>query len=213
MKKLAIGCALVMLVALVVAGGGAFFLWQRYVKPMTGTIAEFSQFADIEKQVRNTSAFAAPAAGELTEDMVKRFASVQETMQARLGPRLDQLKAKYKAIDTERRRASFVEAVNAVKDLSGTLVEAKRVQVEALNRAGFSVKEYEWIRTKVYAAAGMVTSGLDLKNIQKMATEAGRGQARAPEETVSEEPARNRELVAPYRKKLQEWVPLAYFGL
>jgi hypothetical protein len=217
MKKFAIGCGVVLLLVVLVVGIGGYVAYTRYVKPMTGAITEFAQLADIEKQVKNTSSFAAPDTGELTEEMLNRFVKVQEAMQARLGTKMDELKAKYdqldKAVKSERRQASFTEAMGALKDLSTIMVEAKHAQVEALNQASFSVREYEWVRKQVYAAVGIVAAGFDVKNIQKMAQEAGRqGEARAEAE-LGDVPERNKELVKPYEKKLQEWAPLAYFGL
>lgn len=214
MKKLAIGCGLALLLAIVVAGVGGFVVWNKYIKPVTGTLTEFAQVAEIEKQVRNTSSFTAPETGELSEEMVGRFVKVQEAMQARLGSRMDELKAKYDQIDkvikSERRQASFTEAMGAMKDLSTIMVEAKRVQVEALNQAGFSVKEYEWIRQQVYAAVGIVAASFDVKDIQRIAQDAGKARE---SEAIEGVPERNKELVAPYEKTLKERAPLAFFGL
>lgn len=218
MKKLAIGCGVVLLVVLVVVGAGGFFLWTKYVRPMTGTITELSQLADIEKQVRNTSSFSQPDSGELTEEMVARFAKVQAAMEGRLGSRMALLKAKYAEIDeamkSERREASFGEAMGALKDLSGIMVEAKKAQVEALNSAGFSVREYEWIRQQVYAAVGMAAASFDVKDLQAMAqrarSEAG---SEEPEELNTTALEHNKRLITPYEKKLREWAPFAYFGL
>lgn len=216
MKKFAIGCGVALLIVIVLVGAGSFFVWNRYVKPVAGTITELSQVADIEKQVKNTASFTAPQTGELTEEMVTRFVTVQQAMQTRLGPRMDDLKAKYelidKAVKSERRKASFGEAMGALKDLSGIMVEAKRAQVEALNQAGFSIKEYEWIRQQVYAAVGVVAASFDVKDMQKIARDAS-NEARSETETLDSVPARNKELVAPFEKQLREWAPLAFFGL
>lgn len=216
MKKFAIGCAVAVLVLLVLVAAGGIMVWNKYVKPMTGSIAELSQIAEIEKAVRNTASFTAPDTGELTEEMVVRFVRVQEAMQARLGPQMTELKAKYdkieQAMKANGRQASFVETMGALKDLSSIVVVAKKAQVEGLNAGGFSVEEYEWIRRQVYAAAGIVTSGFDLKRIKEVAQEAGRGEA-PPEEPIAEVPDRNKALVAPYAEKLKEWAALAFFGL
>lgn len=215
MKKLAIGCGIVALVLVVVVGAGGFFLWNRYVRPMTGAITQLSQVADIEKQVRNTSAFIAPATNELTEQMVSRFVKVQEAMQAKLGTRMADLKAKYDQIDrtikSERRQASFGEAMTALKDLSGLLIDAKRAQVDALNQAGFSVREYEWVRQQVYGAIGVVPAAFDVKDIQRVARSGGK--AEPASEAIGEVPERNKQLVAPHEEKLKEWAPFAFFGL
>jgi hypothetical protein len=217
MKKFAIGCGIVLLVLCVVGGIAGYIAYTRFVKPMAASFTEFAQLSEIEKQVKNTASFTAPDTGELTEEMVSRFVKVQEAMQARLGAKMDQLKAKYdqidKAMKSEKRQASFTEAMSALKDLSTIMVEAKRAQVEALNQAAFSVREYEWVRRQVYGAVGIVAAGFDVKDIKRMAEEAGRGGEPASREAIGDVPERNKELVKPYEKKLQEWAPLAYFGL
>ena len=214
MKKLAIGCGVALLVIIVLGGALLFYGYTRFVKPMTGAITEMSQVADIEKEVRNTSSFTPPATNELTEEMVGRFVKVQEAMQARLGTRMDELKKRYdeidRAIKSERRQASFGEAMTALKDLAKLVVLAKHAQVEALNQVGFSVKEYEWIRQQVYAAVGIAAASFDVKDLQRIAQQAETGRQA---EEIGEVPARNKELVGPYQKKLQEWAPLAFFGL
>lgn len=214
MKKLAIGCGVALLVVVVLGGALLFYGYTRFVRPMTAAITEMSQVGDIEKDVRNTSSFTPPPSNDLTEDMVGRFVKVQEAMQARLGSRMDELKKKYdeieRAMKTERREASVPETMTALKDLAKLIVDAKRAQVEALNQAGFSVKEYEWIRQQVYAAVGMAAAQFDMKDIQRIARQSERDREA---EEIKDVPARNKELVAPYQKKLEEWAPLAFFGL
>jgi hypothetical protein len=221
MKKFAIGCAIVLAVLLVVGGIGGYFVYKKYVAPVVGPMTEFvanaQKMADIEKDIRNKSSFAAPANGELTADMVTRFVNVQSHVQSKLGPRMEELKATYdkldKTLSNEQRKASFTEAVIAMSDLTSLLVDAKRAQVEGLNDAGFSVGEYEWIRTQVYAAVGMVPGGFDVKKLAEQA-KAGNVQGfsggdKAPPPDV---PAKNKELVTAYERQLKEWAPLAFFG-
>jgi hypothetical protein len=216
MKKFAIGCGIVVLVLCVVGGIAGYVAYTKFVKPMAATFTEFAQLSEIEKEVKNTASFSAPDTGELSEAMVSRFVKVQEAMQARLGTKMDQLKAKYdqidKAMKSERRQASFTEGLGALKDLSTIMVEAKRAQVEALNQAAFSIKEYEWVRQQVYAAVGIVAAGFDVKDMKRIAEEARSGGSAEAKE-IGDVPERNKELVKPYEKKLQEWAPLAFFGL
>lgn len=216
MKKLAIGCGVALLVLIVALAAGGYFMWARYIQPMGGAITEFAQIGEIEKQVRNTSSFTAPESGELSEELLGRFVAVQQAIETKLGDRMTALKAKYEELDRttkgERRKASFSEVMSALKDLSSTVVAAKRVQVQALNDAGFSVEEYEWVRQQVYAAVGVAAGGFDLKDLQKLGGEAGDA-ARASADVLERVPERNKQLVAPYEKKLREWAALAYFGL
>ena len=130
---------------------------------------------------------------------------------------MEELKATYdkldKTLSNEQRKASFTEAITAMRDLTTLLVDAKKAQVEGLNDAGFSVKEYEWIRTQVYAAVGMVAGGFDVKKLAEQA-KAGNveGFSGGDKASLPDVPEKSKELVAPYEKQLKEWAPLAFFG-
>lgn len=215
MKKFAIGCLIVAAVLVVVGGClGYFFIW----RPASGYIAsvrQLSELPDIEKQVTNTASFAAPGSGQLTDASVGRFVKVQEAIETSLGPTFTQLKTKYDAMDkvmkSENRQATALEGLTALKDLTGIIVQGKRAQVEALNANGFSLEEYAWVRRQVYAAAGIPLAQLDFSDITKALRSGGDIVKPAPE--VTEVPARNKELVAPYAGKLKEWAALGFFGL
>jgi hypothetical protein len=217
MKKFAIGCAIVLVLLLIVGGVASYFVYSRFVGPIAKFATNMQQVATIEKDVKNTSSFTAPENGELTEAMVTRFVKVQEHIQSKLGPRMDELKTTYDKLDktlkSEKRDASFTEAIGALGDLASLLVETKKAQVEALNQSDFSIHEYEWIRGQVYAAVGIVAAGFDVK---KMAEQAKAGNVQGfsggDKEALPEVPEKNKVLVAPYEKQLKEWAPLAFFG-
>ena len=215
MKKFAIGCLIVAAVVIVVGGIlGYFFIW----RPASSYIASFSQLgeiADLDKQVTNKASFTPPASGELNKELVDRFVKVQEGMEQALGPTFTQLKTKYdvldKAMKSEKREATVLEGVNALKDLATVIVQAKRAQVQALNTTSFSLDEYRWVRGQAYAAAGLPLTQIDLEGIAAAAKEGGNVVRKAPE--PGEIPAVNKELVAPYAEKLKEWIALGFFGL
>jgi hypothetical protein len=217
MKKFAIGCAIVLALLLVVGGVAGYLVYDRLFRPIAQFATNMQQVAEIEKQVKNTSPFTAPDTGELTDQMVSRFVRVQREMQGKLGNRMDELKATYDKLDrnlkSEKRDASFTEVMGAVRDLATLLVDTKKAQVEALNASGFSVREYEWVRTHVYAAVGIAATGFDLK---KLAEEARAGNVTslpgADREALADVPEKNKALVAPYEKQLKEWAPFAFFG-
>ena len=217
MKKLVFGC-LGVFVMLAVVGGILGYVY--IVEPARKYLVAFQQLGQLsalDKEVRNTKAFTPPAHGELTADMVKRFAAVQDAMQAQLGGRFKQLHARYrqlsKEIEAGTRRTDARTVFNALEDLSGVLTEAKRIQVDLLNRMGFSVAEYEWVRDRVYRAAGMAVAGLDFKAIWDAAREGTFDLGTKRPADTGEVPARNKELVKPYLDKMQQWVALAWAGL
>lgn len=217
MKKFAIGCAIVLALLIVVGGIAGYMVYKRFVGPIAQFATNMQQVAEIEKTVKNTSSFTAPDNGELTEAMVSRFVKVQTYMQAKLGPRMEQMKVTYDKLDknlkAEKREASIGEAMGALGDLASLLVETKKAQVEGINEAGFSIAEYEWVRGQVYAAVGIVAAGFDLK---KMAEQAKAGNVQGMQgggnESLPEVPEKNSELVKPYEKQLKDCAPFAFFG-
>lgn len=173
----------------------------------------------MNQQVRKTAAFIPAADNALTRDGVERFIRTQQAIQAKLGPRLDELRAKYRTLDQSHgseHKPSFAELTGALKDLAGLIVEAKRVQVEALNQNDFSLAEYDWTRHRVYEAAGIPVDA----SFEKAMHDIGQGKhvEEAPSTSPGPEPdatvpANNRTLVAPHVKELGERVALAFFGL
>jgi hypothetical protein len=213
MKKLAIGC-LVVVVVLAVAGGiGAYWLYNKG-KGMVASFAQLQEIPKIEAQVQNKGAFTTPDNGELSEEQVARYMSVQRTIKERLGTRVKDLDAKYKALNHKNGgEGSFTDGLEALKDLGTLIVEAKKVQVDALNAQHFSIAEYDWTRTTVYQAAGVPLS----MNFDKVIRQAQAGQA-PTEESLTEAvagavPEKNKALVAPHLEALRDGAGLAFFGL
>jgi hypothetical protein len=214
MKKVVLGC-LGALVLFAVVGGGAMY-WFVY-RPAKEYIASFSQLQEIpklEQQVRNRAAFTPPGTGELTADQLTRFVSAQRMVHDRLGARVKELDAKHKALNKPNgEQPSVIEVLSGLKDLTGLIIDAKRVQIEALNQQRFSLEEYAWTRKTVYAAMGIA-----LGDFQQAIDKASRGErvtadAMTGGPALGEVPDKNKGLVAPFAKQLEEYAGLAFFGL
>lgn len=218
MKKTLIGCLVVMVIMGIGGAIGAYyFLW----RPAKATFVEFTKLQEIPKlnqQVRKTTPFTPPSDNVLTSDAVERFVQTQQTIQTTLGKRVDELDIKYREILHGRPdyKPSWSELTSAYKDLAGIIVDAKRVQVEALNTHNFSLAEYEWTRQRVYEAAGLpinVDFEKFLRGIAEGKIPAGEKQTSTSTEAPATPPERNRALVAPHVKGLGERAGLAAFGL
>ncbi len=215
-KKVALGC-LGVVVLLGIVGGvlGYVFVW-RPARAYITSFKQLGELADIDKTVTNKASFTPPDNGELTEAQVARFVKVQEAMESRLGARNAELKAKYDQLESqqkgENRQPTFTEAMGALRDLTGIIVEAKHAQVDALNASGFSLEEYAWVRGQVYAAAGLPFSEMDLARLAS-AAQSGSREVPTTEVGGSEVPEVNKALVKPYVEKLQQWMMLGVFGL
>lgn len=212
MKKLAIGCAVVLVVFAVIGGVGAYWMYNK-AKGMVTSLTQLQEIPKIEAQVQNRSEFTAPAGGELTEDQVTRYIAVQKTIKDRLGSQVRDLDAKYKTLSAKGHNGSFSDGIEALKDLGALVVAAKKVQVDALNAQHFSLAEYGWTRKAVYAAAGVPLSA----NFEEIVKKAQAGQAPTQESfaeaITGDVPEKNKTLVAPHVELLRENAGLAFFGL
>lgn len=215
MKKLLLGCAVVAVLLVVVGGTAGYFFVYRPAKQYMASFSQLQEVPKLNAGIRNKSAFTAPANGELTPDRVDRFMKAQEAVRTKMGARLEELDAKYKTLDRERGEGEpphVADVMEALKDLGGLIVDAKRAQVAALNEQGFSQAEYEWTRAAMYQAVGIeLQEGLE--QAIRNATGDRDTMSDAIDRVVPDVPEANRKLVEPFKDKLAENMTLAFFGL
>ena len=216
MKKLAIGCAVVLVLLGVVAAGVGYYVY-RQASSMFAQLRELDRLPEIERGVRVQSTYTPPASGELTVVQVERLVKVQETVRQRLGQRFTELEAKYKTlIDKKEATAADVPALlGAYRDMAAAWMEAKRSQVDALNTVDMSLAEYKWIREQTYRALGVPYMDFDVSRIIEH-IRSGRANIEPGQIGGSIGPSgpdSNRKIIEPYKKRLEENLPLASFGL
>ncbi|HXI20667.1 MAG TPA: hypothetical protein VNH46_06260 [Gemmatimonadales bacterium] len=214
MKKLAIGCAI--LAVLLVVGGavGSYFVYHK-VKTAVGGFAELRKVPEIEQSVRKQGPYTPPASGEVSESQLQHFLQVHEAVRARLGARGAEFERQYHDLAQKGSKANVTDApqlLSAYSDLARVYVDAKRAQADALNQAGLSLDEYHWIRTQAYAALGV--PGMD-RDLGQIMTEIQEGKTPAPPTMPvgPTGPPATQKLVEPHRKALEDYMPLAFFGL
>lgn len=221
MKKLVIGCGLVLVLFGVAATVATYYFVYRPASAFMASMSELGAVADLETALTNTSSFTPPPDGTLTAPQVQRFMTVQAAVKNHMGTRFSELRAKYDAVDGEmqdgERTVKLTEAVGAYRDLFGLITEARTAQVNALNAQNFSRDEYQWVRARVFEAAGLSVTGVDLGELVERAKEGdfqlpsgGEAMIGEPEGGV---PATNKALVEPHVATLREWAPYAMFGL
>lgn len=205
MGKFLAGCLIVLAVVVVAGGGAAYFFFIKPAADFAGDAVRFGQeFQRINEGVVNRSPHTPPRDGAVDEAQFERFLSAQREIRARLAARLDELDEKYSALkaqmDEEQREPTLRELARAYRDLGDLLLEAKRAQVEAINRYNFSIDEYVWVRNRVYQAIGESVAVAAIGD-QPSPT----WQPQVPQETV--------DMVAPHREELMETYALAWWGL
>ena len=215
MKKLAIGCAVLLALGVVGAGGASYVAYRKVSSAFAG-FAELGSLPELERSIRNQRPFAPPADGEPSRTQIERLLDVQEAVRARLGARADEIERRYERL-LAKDSATVVDApeiISAYRDLAAAYMDAKRAQVDALNRAGLSMEEYRWTRSQAYAALGMPLMDLDVAGLIED-VKAGR-QVTTPAFRMTVPTAGSpatQQRVEPHRKALEANVGLAFFGL
>jgi hypothetical protein len=188
-------------------GAGAFMAY-RAARPL---------FENAEEPARDERRFAAPASGELSQDQLDRFARVQTSIKEALGNSAGEIEAKYRALSARvdgSRPPTMTEVMAVLSELSTVMTDARRARTDALHREQFSPAEYEWVRTRFYQAAGVSAASIRL---EKMADAARRGTGiatiEAPSIARDAVPQKNRDLVRPMLRYVDDWLPLAFLGL
>ena len=222
MKKLLGGCLVVIVIAIIGFGVAGYYAY-RAAKPMIDSAGDYMararEMVSIGDRINNKSTFVSPVTGELTPSQVDRFIAVQGRVRSDMGDRWAQIEAKSAEIQrrTENNKTdlSLNEVASVFSDLANIYLEARKVQVNALNVHKFSDDEYSWVRRRVYEAAGVqLAHGIDMSRIEDIARSgAQKGGMNIPDLPMPEVPQANIRLVTPHVAKLKEWMPMAVLGL
>jgi hypothetical protein len=218
MKKVLAGCLIVLLVAAIGFAAAGYYAY-RAMRPVIDNAASYMdkarEVAKLGEDIKIKTPFEPPANGELTQQQVERFIAVQSRVRSDLGDKWGQIEKKSQEIkakaDANRSDWTLSEFTSVFSDIASIWVEARQSQVKALNIQRFSEGEYEWVRNRVYEAAGVQLAGqIDLSKIEALAGQQG---VTVPKVELPKVPEKNIELVTPHAAKIKEWIPMAVLGL
>ena len=220
-KKLLVGCLVIVVIGGVLLAVGGYFLYRAaapVIQDARNYLQGLAELGDLEQDIVNRNPFVAPENGELDGAQVERFVRVQDGVRLAMGERMAEIEAKYKHLKANtgsNQPPSFSEVTAALRDIGRLFVDARRYQVDALNKERFSQEEYNWVRARVFQAAGVeVANMVDLKKLEEaLRRNTGVDDLKAPELPKMDVPEKNRELVKPYLGRMDGWIPLAFFGL
>ena len=200
-------------VLLLVVGGGTFFYFKVY-KPIGAPMMAMVGTKALEDQrLQNRTEFLPPASGELSADQVANFIAVEEAVEKQWATAAAVLAGKQSALErtSEGNTLTILETLPVFGSIRDPYLKAKMAQIDAMNRAHLSKKEFEWVRKQLYRAAGLPLAQLDMSDlfagVKDPVVAVRRFEAR---EGV---PAQNEQLARPLAEKLRAWTPLGFFSL
>ena len=222
MKKILTGCLIVIVIAMIGFGVAAFYAY-RAMKPVIDNASSYLDKARLVDRlgasINNKTPFPPPSSGELTAAQVERFIAVQTRVRSELGDKWGDIEQKSAAIRARAEKNSndwtLAELTQVFSEIGNIWIEARQAQVNALNVQKFSEAEYEWVRRRVYEAAGVHLAGnMDLSMIEQLARDKMNGSGmELPPMDLPKIPEKNIELVKPHAAKIKEWIPMAVLGL
>lgn len=222
MKKILAGCLIVLVIAVIGVGVAAFYAY-RAMKPVIDNASTYMdkarEVARLGENIKIKTPYQPPKSGELTPAQVERFLAVQARVRSDLDSQWAQVEKKSAEIKARAGGKSsdwtLAEFTSVFSDIGNIYLAGRKSQVNALNVQRFSEAEYEWVRKRVYEAAGVeLAGGMDLSTIEGLAREnAGRGGVAIPPMDLPAVPEANIKLVQPHTAKLKAWLPMAVLGL
>ena len=218
MKKLLVGCLIVLVIGIIGLAAAGYYAY-RAVRPVIDNASNYMEKARevtrLGEEISNKTPFEPPTSGELTQQQVERFIAVQTRVRSDVSDKWSQIEQKSKEMREKADRKNpdwtLAEFTNVFSEIANIWVDARKSQVQALNVQKFSEDEYQWVRRRVYEAAGVELAGsVDLSRIESLA---GRGGVTIPDMELPRIPEKNAALVKPHVAKIKEWIPMAALGL
>ena len=210
------GCGTFLIIVLLLFGVVGYFGFKFFKSSYNG-IKELTEIATIENDVINQTAYVPPADGLMSLEQVESLVYIQTQLKEAIGPEFDSLASNYQDLVAELEKMNDFAKIRKLLSVSGKLVKplsnAKRAQIEAINREGISMSEYKWLRRQAMAVLGIPERKLDLRELLETAT----GESSDEVEEVSSSDLvvnpQNRQLLEAHALVLGETLMLSAIGI
>lgn len=193
-------------------GGWAAYNW--LVRPAQILVNDFRQIIEMDKTVVKQTAYTPPTNGQISTAQLERFLKVERQVRSQLGARYQTLETRLNQLANQqagKTNLDYRAALDLFRDSGSLVVDAKKLQISALNQQGFSAEEYRWVRGQIYSALGFGIPQLDTQEILR---QIGKGDFKPniDLQLTKQNPA-NARLAEPYRSELTTYYPFTWFGL
>lgn len=204
-KRVLTGCLVVVLLAIVGAVAGWWFILRPMWNAGLEGAKEWVSAVDLGSDIANQSPYLAPADGRMSQAQVEAFVRVQKRIAADMGPDLARLARQAGDRAQGGAAPSLADLGNAYGELAGSVTKLRAAQAAGVNEVGLSREEYAWIRRQSLAAMSQLVPVPNAGDVAGMAGLPGLPDFGAPEDAASLEAARhNAELLRPHLPLLRE---------
>ena len=208
-RNLVLGLAGILLLLAVFA----VLVSQMVVRPARAMVQGLAEIAKLDQQVLSTREYLA-ASDTLRSDDFYRVLRVHRQVKQGLGARFAGIEPRLRQLTQQsigQLQLDYRKALDLFRDQGRLLVEAKKIQVEALNQQNLSVAQYRALHKQIYSSLHL---GVPELNAQELLRQVARGEFN-PVVSLPQSPvaAENRRLVEPFTQELLLYYPLTWFGL
>jgi len=208
---------LVSVVALVIVVAVSLPVYINYFSPYAPMFAGNRAIAIVgalDRTIENKAEYVPPADGLVSARQIERFVKVEGEVETAIGEgarTIDAVSRELTQLQARPERLTVTAALRSIGTADSVLRRAKQAQVKALNAEAFSKDEFEWVRQRIYRAAGIELVQLAIDDLAHFETPDQF--ARIVHRRAGEVPDRDRQQIDPHRASLERWRGLAFFGL
>lgn len=213
-SKLAIGCGLVLAVAILLVGFISYLGFKFSGGALSG-IKEMTAIVTLDRNIVNQSDFVPPEDGLMSLEQVRSLVYIQTEIKDAFGSNYKELMLEYRSFVSELEDASdvtrFRELISMSHQLLSPLHHAKEAQIEAINRESISLKEYEWLQSQAIVAFDLPVHRVNIHHVINNLKGIESGSSVESKERLYH--SSNKDLLEPHRLVLSETLILTALGL
>ncbi len=209
------GCGLIIIVALAAMAVVGYFGF----KMLKGSYSGIKQLADIaliENEVVKQTVYVPPTDGLLSLEQVESLVYIQTQIKDGIGPQFEELVSEHRTLVTELEQMNDLQKIRKLLSISGKLVkplsEAKRAQIDAINREGISMSEYRWLQQQAMQSLGIPQKKFDIRGVLDAAKGEGNESTTEDQTEIVVHPD-NQRLLQPHASVLVETLMFSAIGI
>ena len=216
--KWAIGCGSALIILIIFLSVGGYFAIKFVGGKIVGASSEFKRLSEIvtlDKEIVNQSTYTPPEDGLMSLEQRDTLVRIQSEINDILGPDQEQIIKEFIELAKETDSANDIKKLPKLISLSrklvGPLHRAKEAQIDAINREGISMEEYEWLRAQAMIVFDIPVVQFNLKELLDQSKAGTDIPSKASEIPISH--PQNRKLLENHEALLRKTLPLSVVGL